>query len=46
MFCWDNEIKSASRLLEEQETKLNNWKLVKTLREIATERLNQRKKVA
>ena len=46
MFCWDNEIKSASRLLEEQETKLNNWKPVKTLREIATEKLNQRKKVA
>ena len=46
MFCWDNEIKSASRLLEEHETKLNNWKPVKTLREIATERLNLRKKVA
>jgi hypothetical protein len=46
MFCWENEIKFASRLLEEQEIKVNNWKPVKTLREIATERMNQRKKVA
>jgi hypothetical protein len=46
MFCWENEIKFASRLLEEQEIKVYNWKPVKTLREIATERMNQRKKVA
>jgi hypothetical protein len=46
MFCWENEIKFALRSLEIQEFKVNNWKPVKTLREIATERLNQRKKVA
>ena len=46
MFCWENEIKSVVRSLEIQEFKVNNWKPVKTLREIATERLNQRKKVA
>jgi hypothetical protein len=46
MYSWNNEMKFASRLLEEQEIKVNNWKPVKTLREIATERLNQRKKVA
>jgi hypothetical protein len=46
MYSWNNEMKFASRSLEEQEIKVNNWKPVKTLREIATERLNQRKKVA
>jgi hypothetical protein len=46
MFCWENEIKFALRSLEIQEFKVNNWKPVKTLREIATERLNQKKKVA
>ena len=46
MYSWNNEMKFASRSLEEQEIKVNNWKPVKTLREIATERLKQRKKVA
>lgn len=46
MFCWDNEIKSVLRSLEIQEFKVNNWKPVKTLREIAIERMNKRKKVA
>jgi hypothetical protein len=46
MFCWENEIKFASRSLESQEIKVANWKPVKTLREMATERLNQRKKIA
>jgi len=46
MYSWNNEIKFASSSLEAQKTKVTNWKLVKTLREIATERLNQKKKVA
>jgi len=46
MFCWENEIKFVLRSLEIQEFKVNNWKVVKTLREIATERMNKRKKVA
>lgn len=46
MYSWNNEMKFALRSLEEQEIKVNNWKPVKTLREIATERLKQRKKVA
>jgi len=46
MFCWENEIKFVLRSLEIQEFKVNNWKPVKTLREIATERMNKKKKVA
>jgi hypothetical protein len=46
MYSWNNEMKFASKSLEEQEVKVEDWKPVKTLREIATERLNQRKKVA
>jgi len=46
MYSWNYEMKLASRSLELQEIKVANWKPVKTLREMATERLNQRKKVA
>jgi len=46
MYSWNYEMKLASRSLELQEIKVANWKPIKTLREMATERLNQRKKVA
>jgi hypothetical protein len=46
MYSWNYEMKFVLRSLERQEIKVANWKPVKTLREIATERLNQKKKVA
>ena len=46
MYSWNYEMKLALSSAEKEETKVKNWKLVKTLREIATERLNQKKKVA
>ena len=46
MYAWNYEMKFALRSLESQQIKVANWKPVKTLREMATERLNQKKKVA
>ena len=40
MYSWNYEMKFVLNSLERQEFKVKNWKLVKTLREIATERLN------
>ena len=46
MYAWNYEMKFALRSLESQQIKVANWKPVKTLREMANERLNQKKKVA